>query len=135
MAKVSIKITDEQIEAKKASFLSDISKKSELAKNGRSSPTQIFLEKIKDVVKVAIDSGLGYKEISRSIYGQWNVRISEQTLRAFAQNALGVEKKQKTKIDTKQGIKEEEKTTAQVAPKAETPTDGVKQSPANFDDI
>jgi len=135
MAKISIKITDEQIEAKKASFLSDISKKSELAKNGRSSPTQIFLEKIKDVVKVAIDSGLGYKEISRSIYGQLNVRISEQTLRAFAQNTLGVEKKQKTKIDTKQVIKEEEETTAQVAPKAETPTDGVKQSPANFDDI
>ena len=75
------------------------------------------------------------KEISRSIYGQLNVRISEQTLRAFAQNTLGVEKKQKTKIDTKQVIKEEEETTAQVAPKAETPTDGVKQSPANFDDI
>ncbi len=135
MAKVSIKITDEQIEAKKASFLSDISKKSELAKSGRSSPTQIFLEKIKDVVKIAIDSGLGYKEISRSIYGQWNVRISEQTLRAFAQNTLGVEKKQKTKIDTKQATKMEEKTLTQVAPKAEMSTDGVKQTPANFDDI
>lgn len=135
MAKASIKITDEQIEAKKEAFLSDIAKKSELVKSGRSSPTQIFLEKIKDVVKVAIDSGLGYKEISRSIYGQWNVRISEQTLRAFAQNALGVEKKQKTKIDTKQAVKTEEKTTVSVAPKVETPTDGVKQAPANFDDI
>lgn len=135
MAKASIKITDEQIEAKKEAFLSDIAKKSELAKSGRSSPTQIFLEKIKDVVKVAIDSGLGYKEISRSIYGQWNVRISEQTLRAFAQNTLGVEKKQKTKIDTKQAVKIEEKTTVPVVLKVETPTDGVKQAPANFDDI
>lgn len=134
MAKISIKITDEQIEAKKEAFLSDIAKKSELAKSGITSPTKIFLEKIKDVIKVAIDSGLGYKEISRSIYGQWNVRISEQTLRAFARNTLGVETKQRQKIESKPIIEKQ----SIAAPIKETPATTFKHNPdstKNVDDL
>lgn len=146
MAKSLVRLTDKQIEAKKEAFLSDITKKSELSKQGRTTPAQIFLDKIKDVIKVALEGDLSYKEIAKSIYDQWNVKISDQTIKRFAENTLGIKKERKTQVVIKKVIATEAKadatTTIPETPKEPsqdkkelTQTDGVKHEPANFDDI
>lgn len=110
MAKILKKLTDAQIEAKKDAALSDIAEQSELAKQGRSTPTQIFLNKIKDVITVAIESNLSYKEIAKSIYSQWNVKVSDQTIKRFAENTLGIKKERAQKQTVKESVKAETKT-------------------------
>lgn len=145
-----IKISDEQIAAKKDIFLSSIEREKELAVNGRASEIQTFLNKIKELVETAVKQGLSYKQIAKSIYSTWNVKVSDQTVKRFAENTLGIKKEERVKkeVPLRQSI--ETKSTdlkpiqSQIAaPVAESlkdepkehKTDGVKKAPADFDDI
>lgn len=150
MAKSSIKITDEQIAAKKDIFLSTIEREKELAVNGRISEIQTFLNKIKELIETAVKQGLSYKQIAKSIYSTWNVRVSDQTVKRFSENILGLKKEQRVKKEVHQPQLIETKspdlkpiqlqTTTPVAERTKDKpeqhkTDGVKKAPANFDDI
>ena len=141
-----IKISDEQIAAKKDIFLSTIEREKELAANGRISEIQLFLNKIKDLVKTAINNGLGYKQIAKTIYSTYGVKVSDQTVKRFTENTLGIKKEQRTKKENTTHQSGESKSTTEKnveptqkpAPVAELKpikTDGVKHVPANFDDI
>lgn len=145
-----IKISDKQIAAKKDIFLSTIEREKELTVNGRSSEIQMFLNKIKELVETAVKQGLSYKQIAKSIYATWNVKVSDQTVKRFSENTLGIKKEERVKKQTPQHQSIETKSTDSkpiqsqtTAPVAESPkdepkehkTDGVKKAPANFDDI
>lgn len=151
MTKTPIKITDEQIAAKKDIFLTTIKREKELAAYGRVSHIQSFLNKIKDLIQVAISDGLSYKQIAKTIYSTWNVKVSDQTVKRFAENTLGVKKtKEKEKsapvaelnVTTAaepkpKPVAEQNQITTAAEPKEQNipQTDGVKHTPANFDDI
>lgn len=146
-----IKISDEQIAAKKDIFLSTIEREKELAANGRISEIQLFLNKIKDLVETAINNGLSYKQTARTIYATYNVKVSDQTVKRFAENTLGIKKGQRVKkevakpqstapkiADTKPAETESQKPAPVAEPKTESKpvqTDGVKHAPTNFHDI
>lgn len=145
-----IKISDKQIAAKKDIFLSTIEREKELVVNGRASEIQTFLNKIKELVETAVKQGLSYKQIAKSIYATWNVKVSDQTVKRFAENTLGLKKEQRVKKEVPQRQSIETKstdskpiqsqTTAPVEESSkdepkEHKTDGVKKAPANFDDI
>lgn len=146
-----IKISDEQIAAKKDIFLSTIEREKELSSNGRVSQIQIFLNKIKDLIETAVNSGLSYKQIAKTIYATYNVRVSDHTIKRFAENTLGAVKSPRIKKESAKSQSIEAKTTAEktVEPTIQKPapvaepknestqmkTDGVKHVPANFDDI
>ncbi|MDD3596178.1 hypothetical protein [Sulfuricurvum sp.] len=146
-----IKMSDEQIAAKKDIFLSSIEREKELVGNGRVSHIQSFLNKIKELIEVAVNDGLSYKQIARTIYSTWNVKVSDQTVKRFAENTLGVKKtKEKEKsapvaepnITTAaeqkpEPVAEPNQITTAAEPKEQKvpQTDGIKHTPAKFHDI
>lgn len=137
MAKSYIKVTDEQIAAKKDIFLSTIEREKELAMNGRSSEIQTFLNKIKELVETAVKQGLSYKQIAKSIYSTWNVKVSDQTVKRFAENTLGIKKEQRIKKEVyqRQTIEAKPITERTKNEPEQHKTDGVKKAPADFDAI
>ena len=92
MAKTKIP-SKEEVEAKKEALKAKLNESKELAKSGRTSPTQIFLNDVKDLIEDAIKNGVTYTQISKDIYSIFNVKVHAQTIRAFAVTNLGVEKK------------------------------------------
>lgn len=146
-----IKISDEQIAAKSDTFLLLIEREEKLAINGRASEIQTFLNKIKELVKTAIKRGLSYRQIAKLIYTTWNVKVSDQTIKRFAENTLGIKKDGRVKKEVSQYQSTEQKSTntktVEPISQKHTPvaepntkseiikTDGVKKTPANFDDI
>lgn len=144
-----IKISDESIAAKKDIFLSTIEREKELAANGRISEIQLFLNKIKDLIETAIKNGLSYKQTARIIYATYNVKVSDQTVKRFSENTLGIKKERRIKKEvakpqstatppTKKADTPEQKPAPMAEPKTESKlvqTDGVKHAPSDFDDI
>lgn len=139
-----IKLSDKQIFAKKDIFLSTITREEELAVNGRISEIQIFLNKIKDLIETAINKNLSYKKIAKTIYSTYNVKVSDQTVKRFAENTLGVKKEasfsQSSKAkstDTKIVVVKSQHVPV-TDPKSEEKTfqtDSTKKTPANFLDV
>jgi len=151
MAKQNHKISTEMIESKRESFIETIRKEKESSTNGRTSQTQLFLNKIKDLIELAVNDGLSNKQIARSIYLTWNVKISETTVAYFVKNTLKINRDNRTKKQAPQRQSIETKTTTEntIEPINQKPvpvadqkkessqikTDGVKHAPADFDDI
>jgi hypothetical protein len=108
MAKVT-QLTKEEIEAKKDEFKAKVSESKKNALLGRSSPAKDFLNEISDIVKDALKYNVSYKQIAKDIFDTYKFKISEQTLRAFAQNVLGVEKQKRSKNTTKATASVEDK--------------------------
>lgn len=123
MAKIKIP-TAEEIEAKKEALKTKIATSKENAKNGRISPTQNFLNQVKDLIDDAIKSGVSFAQISKDIYEVYSFKVSAQTIRVFAQNHLGLEKKSRNK--------KAEKTTPKSKPEKEASNDRKK---SDFNDI
>ena len=92
MAKVKSELTSEKIASKKAELEAKINNSIEAKKMGRVSPAKKFLNEVQDLVKKAIESGVSYKQLSKDIFDIYNFKVSEQTIRSFAHNVLGVEK-------------------------------------------
>lgn len=97
MAKVKSELTSEQIASKKAELEAKINNSIEAKKMGRVSPAKKFLNEIQDLVKKAIESGVSYKQLSKDIFDIYNFKVSEQTIRSFAHNVLGVKKQTRSK--------------------------------------
>jgi hypothetical protein len=62
MAKQNHKISAEMIESKRESFIETIRKEKESLTNGRTSQTQLFLNRIKDLLELAVNDGLSNKD-------------------------------------------------------------------------
>ena len=97
MAKVKT-LTHEEIEAKKDELKAKVSESKKKALVGRSSPAKDFLNEISDIVKDALKHNVSYKQLAKDIFDTYKFKVSEQTLRAFAQNVLGVEKQKEVKL-------------------------------------
>jgi len=111
MAKIKIP-TAEEIAEKKEALKAKIEVSKESAKNGRISPTQTFLKEVEDIIKDAINNQVSFTQIAKDIYAVFNFKVSTQTIRVFAQNHLGFEKKQrvaKPKNDTPKNESNEQK--------------------------
>ena len=109
MAKVKSELTSEQIERKKAELEAKINDSIEAKKMGRVSPAKKFLNEVQDLVKKAIESGVSYKQLSKDIFDIYNFKVSEQTIRSFAHNVIGVEKQTRSKNTTKATASVEDK--------------------------
>ena len=100
MAKKNKVLTAEEIKSKLDDFKAEIEDSAENKKN-RVSPTQEFLNEIKEVIQIGIDKDVSYPQIVKDIYKVFGFKTSTQTLRAFAINELGViPKKRESKKDT-----------------------------------
>lgn len=105
MAKLKKELSVEEIEEKKAQLKEGLNKAIEKQKRGRTSPAKEFLTQVQDLVKDSLDKGVSYRALSREIEKVYNFKITEQTIRAFAHNILGIEKKQvggNKKVENKQ---------------------------------
>lgn len=131
MAK-NIAPTKEEAKAKLEAFKEQIETSATSAKV-RTSPTQDFLKEIEEVIRKAIEENVSYAQICRDIKEIYSFKISTQTLRAFAQNNLGVQPRQKksrtaTAVSEDKVFIEEEKT----APKKMQNSDGIKNEKKGF---
>ena len=91
MAKVT-QLTKEEIEAKRDELKAKVSESKKKALVGRSSPAKDFLNEISDIVKDALKHNVSYKQLTKDIFDTYKFKVSEQTIRSFAHNVLGVEK-------------------------------------------
>ena len=103
MAKLKTELTSEEIANKIAELDAKIDDSIKNKTIGRVSPAKTFLNEIKDLIKKAIDNEVSYKQLSKDILEVYNFKVSEQTIRAFAHNVLGIEKKKRVKkvVDNK----------------------------------
>jgi len=97
MPKIKMELTEKQINSKKEKFEERINSSIEAKKAGKTNPTKKFLMEIKSLLKKAIENGVGYKQIAKDILEVYNFKVSEQTIRTFAYNELGVEKRTRKK--------------------------------------
>ena len=117
MAKLKTELTSEEIANKITELDAKIDDSIKNKTNGRNSPAKNFLNEIKDLIKKAIDNEVSYKQLSKDILEVYNFKVSEQTIRAFAHNVLGVEKKKRVKkvIDNKKNKDKVDMTNMSVA--------------------
>ena len=102
----------------------------ELRKEKKGSKTSKFLSMIEDKLKKNIEDGLSYRTISKAIFKTYSFRISEQTIRAYAHNVLGVpKKKRKSKSDTTTNATENR---ADTTPQKMENSDGIKTEKKGF---
>ena len=103
MAKLKTELTSEEIAKRKDELNAKIDDSIKNKTNGRNSPAKNFLNEVKDLVKKAIENEVSYKQLSKNILEVYNFKVSEQTIRAFAHNTLGIEKKTRGKkvVDNK----------------------------------
>ena len=97
MAKLKTELTSEEIANKIAELDAKIDDSIKNKSMGRVSPAKTFLNEIKDLIKKAIDNEVSYKQLHKDILEVYNFKVSEQTIRAFAHNVLGIEKKTRGK--------------------------------------
>jgi len=97
MAKIKTELSKSEIEAKKEAFKQKLNDSINNSKVGKSSPAKTFLLEIQELIKKAIDNGVSYKQLSKDILDVYNFKVSEQTIRAFAQTVLGIKKQKRSK--------------------------------------
>ena len=118
MAKLKTELTSEEIANKIAELDAKIDDSIKNKSMGRRvSPAKTFLNEIKDLIKKAIDNEVSYKQLSKDILEVYNFKVSEQTIRAFAHNVLGIEKKKRVKkvVDNKKNKDKVDMTNMSVA--------------------
>ncbi len=99
------KLSKEQIEEKRNVLLEQFKKSSENLKNGRSSPTQEFMDEISEEIKKASLLGLPASQMARGIKTVFGITISATTIRGYIKNKLGMEVKKSKKNEVSQGAK------------------------------
>lgn len=101
------KINLEEVKKKEDLFLKKLDEEIELKKSGIT-PTQQFLKSIEESLKKGIDNKLSFSQISKIIFATFSVKVSTQTLRAYAHTNLGYSKDKTEKKEViKQAIKDE----------------------------
>ena len=128
MSKKIKTITKELINSKLDEFKAKINE----AKQGkRKSPAQEFLESVSDTIKEAINSGVSYRKLSKIIEEVYSFNVSEQTIRSYAHNVLGIAKKSRNMNATAKSNDKVEKDTGAVA----NSSDNNDRKKASFNDI
>jgi len=130
MSKKAKTITKELINSKLDEFKAKITE----AKQGkRKSPAQEFLESVSDTIKEAINSSVSYRQLSKIIEEVYNFKVSEQTIRSYAHNVLGIAKKSRNMSSnaTAKSSDKVEKDTGAVA----NSSDNNDRKKASFNDI
>ena len=130
MAKQQTKLTEEKMKEIEKKLSAKIDEEIKKVKEGRRSPAQEFLNRISHIIKKGLENGVSYRQLAKDIYSIANYKISQQTIRAFAHNVLGIEKKSRNRK-----VKNNNTTnnTAEDKTKNTTADNGRKTS--SFDDI
>lgn len=89
-------LTKAQINAKKNELANAIKKEAERSKStSRNTAARTFLMEIKDIVRESFESGVSARQLAKQIQNVYDFKISEQTIKTFATNVLGIEVKVK----------------------------------------
>ena len=134
--KKSIHIDVSKIKEKEAQLL-EKAKEVKKQKATRKSPARVLLDTISDTIKkLIIEEGLTYPEISKAIKDVYGVKISTQTIRAYAHNVLGVPKDEKrAKVAKEMNTKrKEQEATAQVIKEEDKGRDELRKK-SKFDEV
>jgi len=99
MAKVKIP-TQEEIEALKSDFTSELNTINKAEKEGKCSPKRSFLSSISEEIKKSLASGTSYIGIKTAIKNIYNVNVSTQIIADFAHTELGIPKRKKSAVAT-----------------------------------
>ena len=99
MAKMKIP-TQEEIEALKSDFTSELNAINKAEKEGKSSPKRNFLNSISKEIKSSIENGTTYVGIKTAIKKVYNVSVSTQIIADFAHSELGIPKRKKSAVAT-----------------------------------
>ena len=97
--------TQEEIEALKSDFKSELETINKLEKEGKSSPKRNFLNSISEEIKISLDDGISYVAIKTAINKIYNVDVSTQIIADFAHNELGIAKRKKSLSPSADGVK------------------------------
>lgn len=90
-------LTKAQIDAKKQQLADSIRTVAEKKTTGRNTAAKVFLTEIEDIVKESFENGLTARQLATQIYSVYNFKISEQTIKNFAIQKLGIDPSPKKK--------------------------------------
>lgn len=99
MAKIKIP-TDEEIQALKSDFASELDTINKAEKEGKTSPKRSFLLSISEEIKTSLDNGTSYVGIKTAIKNIYSVNVSTQIIANFAHTELGISKRKKSAVAT-----------------------------------
>jgi len=105
MAKMKLP-TQEEIEALKSDFTSELDTINKAEKEGKSSPKRNFLSSISKEIKSSIENGTSYVGIKAAIKKVYSVNVSTQIIADFAHAELGIPKRKKSAAATTHASKE-----------------------------
>ena len=137
MAKKKVVTLDVDTIKQKEAQLLEKAKEVKKQKAVRKSPARILLESIGDTIKkLVMQEGLSYPDISRIIKDVYDVKISAQTIRAYAHDVLGVPKDEKrAKVAKEMNAKKQKKgATADVIKEESKEGDEYRQT-SSFDNV
>ena len=138
MAKKKVVTLDVNTIKQKEAQLIEKAKEVKKQKAVRKSPARILLESIGDTIKkLVVQEGLSYPDISRIIKDVYDVKISAQTIRAYAHDVLGVPKDEKrAKVAKEMNAKKQKKgaTAKEVIEKGDKGGDEYRQK-SSFDNV
>ena len=138
MAKKKVVTLDADTIKQKEAQLLEKAKEVKKQKTVRKSPARILLESIGDTIKkLIVQEGLSYPDISRIIKDVYDVKISAQTIRAYAHDVLGVPKDEKrAKVAKEMNAKKKSKgaTAKEVIEKGDKGGDEYRQK-SSFDNV
>ena len=138
MAKKKVTTLDVDTIKQKEAQLLEKAKEVKKQKAVRKSPARILLENIGDTIKkLIVQEGLSYPDISRIIKDVYDVKISAQTIRAYAHDVLGVPKDEKrAKVAKEMNAKKQKKgaTAKEVIEKGDKVGDEYRQK-SSFDNV
>lgn len=138
MAKKKVATLDVDTIKQKEAQLLEKAKEVKKQKAVRKSPARILLESIGDTIKkLVVNEGLSYPDISRIIKDVYDVKISAQTIRAYAHDVLGIPKDEKrAKVAKEMNAKKQSKkaTAKEVIEKGDKGGDEYRQK-SSFDNV
>jgi len=138
MAKKKVVTLDVDTIKQKEAQLLEKAKEVKKQKAVRKSPARILLESIGDTIKkLVVNEGLSYPDISRIIKDVYDVKISAQTIRAYAHDVLGVPKDEKRAKVAKEmnAKKQNKKATAKEVIKEESKEGDEYRQKSSFDNV
>lgn len=93
MMQIKRTITQKQIDKNMNKYLEKVQKDIEEKRVDLKAPTTAFLLQIKPQVQLSIDHGVSYKNIAKSIEESFGFRMTENSIKNFANTFLTVTKK------------------------------------------
>ena len=95
------KLTKQNISAKTEALKENMNQKIKDKHKPKESKELVFLRQIGSIIKDKYKEGLSYKDITRSIFEIFDIKINDYTIRTFAHIELNIPKKGEESITTK----------------------------------